>query len=134
MNKLVDLVKLDRLDRLIRLHATGTPDALRATLDMSRSSLFELLSFLRFDMQAPLRYNKYIPSYVYDYPPRFYLGFEKDRLNPDEQMDVIGGLKNEDMASDDDDRLNPDEQQDVTGGTISEEQDSDQDDTDHIVD
>ena len=103
MRKFVDLITLDRLDRLIRLQATGPPTDLAQRLKMSRSSLFELIAFLRDDMGAPIRYHKYRQSYVYDYPPRFYLGFEKDRLQSNE-LDHLSGRtvsENHNTASDD---------------------------------
>ena len=79
MKKLVDLVMLDRLDRLIRMHATGTPLSLANRLGISLSTLHEYILFMRKILNAPIRYNIYIQSYIYDYLPDFYLGFEKDR-------------------------------------------------------
>ena len=58
MKRLVDLIKLDRLDALVRRQATGSPEQLSGRLGMSRSSLFELIAFLRDEMQAPIRYSK----------------------------------------------------------------------------
>lgn len=76
MKRLVDLIKLDRLDALVRRQATGSPEQLSGRLGMSRSSLFELIAFLRDEMQAPIRYSKNLRSYIYEYVPKFYLGFE----------------------------------------------------------
>ena len=47
MKRLIDLVKLDRLDHLIRRASTGTPEELAKRLEMSRSSLFELITYLK---------------------------------------------------------------------------------------
>ncbi|GHU62227.1 hypothetical protein FACS1894123_02820 [Bacteroidia bacterium] len=69
MKRLVDLVKLDRLDNFIRKQATGTPDKLAEKLKISRSNLFEFISFLRYEMFAPIRYSKEKESYVYTYAP-----------------------------------------------------------------
>ncbi|MDR0612830.1 MAG: hypothetical protein LBG45_05015 [Dysgonamonadaceae bacterium] len=91
MKRLIDLVKLDRLDRLIRRHATGPPSKLAERLGMSRSSLFELIAFLRDEMQAPIRYSQYHNSYVYEYIPKFYLGFEKDQLSSAGLYGIYGG-------------------------------------------
>jgi hypothetical protein len=117
MRRLVDLVKLERLDGLIRRHATGSPGELAERLGMSRSSLFELIAFLRDDMRAPVRYSQHFNSYVYEYIPRFYLGFEKERLSATVLRDTYGRgdddgkdcLKDDDDDSDDvvlDDDLN----------------------------
>jgi hypothetical protein len=91
MRRLVDLVKLERLDGLIRRHATGSPGELAERLGMSRSSLFELIAFLRDSMRAPVRYSQRFNSYIYEYIPRFYLGFEKERLSTAVLRDTYGG-------------------------------------------
>ena len=91
MKRLIDLVKLDRLDNLIRRAATGCPEDLADRLGMSRSSLFELIAFLREEMKAPITYSKNRPSYVYEYTPKFYLGFERERLHFDEMTSNSGG-------------------------------------------
>ena len=78
MKKLVDLVKLDRLDGLIRRAATGSPEELAKRLGMSRSSLFEFIAYLKEEMRAPIIYNAARPSYMYSYTPKFYLGFEME--------------------------------------------------------
>jgi hypothetical protein len=117
MRRLIDLVKLERLDGLIRRHATGSPALLAERLGMSRSSLFEFIAFLRDDMRAPVRYSQSSNSYIYEYTPKFYLGFEKERLSPAVLQDTYGGgvddgkvcLKDDDDDSDDvvlDDDLN----------------------------
>jgi len=86
--KLVNLVIIDRLDRLIRHKATGTPDELASQLEMSRSSLFELIAFLKAEMKAPIIYVGSRQSYVYEYTPKFYLGFEPDQ-SEDENMNNV---------------------------------------------
>lgn len=103
MRRLIDLIKLDRLDGLIRRHATGSPEKLAERLGMSRSSLFEFISFLRDEMQAPIRYSKSLNSYVYEYVPKFYLGFEKERLSPVELYDTHGGVSDGGKAYPEDD-------------------------------
>ena len=83
MKKFVDLVKLDRMDNLIRRKETGNTAELAQKLEMSKSSLYELLTFLKDDMRAPISYNSIRQSYVYEYTPKFHLGFESDRLKTD---------------------------------------------------
>jgi hypothetical protein len=62
---------------------------------MSRSSLFEFIAFLRNEMQAPIRYSKSLHSYIYEYVPKFYLGFEKDRLSSPQLYNTYGGADEE---------------------------------------
>jgi len=100
MKHLVDLEKLDRLDHLIRRKATGCPDELAKRLGISNSTLYEILSFLRIEMKAPIIYNRYHCSYEYEYIPKFYLGFEEDRFNRTEMQNIYGG--DEDNNSDND--------------------------------
>ncbi|MDR2057971.1 MAG: hypothetical protein LBP83_06785 [Dysgonamonadaceae bacterium] len=95
MKKLVDLVKLDRLDNLIRREATGTPDELAEKLRMSRSNLFEFISFLKYEMSAPIFYNKVKASYIYTYVPKFYLGFEMNKLQKTEMYAIISSIGEE---------------------------------------
>lgn len=90
MKRLVDLAKLARLDDLIRRAATGTPEKLAEHLEMSRSSLFEMIAFLKEEMGAPIIYLKCRPSYVYSYIPKFYLGFEQDRIEFGEMTNIYG--------------------------------------------
>lgn len=93
MKRLVDLVKIARLDNLIRHEATGSPDDLAERLDVSRSTLFEIIAFLKDEMKAPIRYDRNRPSYVYNYTPKFNLGFERDRMQSDEMYLTTGGCK-----------------------------------------
>jgi len=98
MKHLVDLVKLDRLDNLIRRKATGKPEDLAKRLGLSRSTLFEIISYLRGEMNAPIVYNRYNSSYEYSYPPKFYLGFERDRLNQIGMETVYGGFEGNEQS------------------------------------
>jgi len=81
MKRYIDLAMLDRLDRLIRMKATGPPGKLAVRLGISRTTLNETLFYLRKALHAPIRYNEYIQSYIYDFLPDFYLGFEKDKTH-----------------------------------------------------
>jgi transcription initiation factor IIE alpha subunit len=64
---------------LIRHKSTGSPDELAERLGMSRSSLFELIAYLKEEMNAPIIYDRDRVSYVYSYTPKFNLGFEPYR-------------------------------------------------------
>jgi len=90
MKKTVNLVILNRMDGLIRRQATGNPTEFANRLSISLRSLHEHIKFLREEMKAPLRYNMYITSYMYDYPPNFYLGYEKDRFTQSKPEGDVG--------------------------------------------
>ena len=91
MKRLVDLLKLERLDTLIRRAATGSPEKLAERLEMSRSNLFNLISFLKEEMKAPIVYSAQRLSYIYTYTPKFYLNFDRDQLKTDEMENIYGG-------------------------------------------
>ena len=78
MKRLVNLQKVARMDNLIRHASTGTPEQFAKQLGMSRSTLFETIMYLKEEMDAPIIYDPSRPSYIYIYPPKFYLGFERD--------------------------------------------------------
>jgi len=99
MKRLIDIVKLSRLDSLIRRAATGSPEELARRLDMSRSSLFELISYLKEEMGAPIIYNRNRPSYMYSYTPKFFLSFERDNLKSSEMISTHGGSAVEKIES-----------------------------------
>lgn len=82
MKRLIDLKILDRIDHLIRRQATGTPANLADRLEISPTTLREYLSYMQMALKASIRYNVYAQSYIYDYLPDYYLGFEKDRIHP----------------------------------------------------
>ena len=90
MKRYLDFLKVARLDSLIRRAATGTPDELAKLLGMSRSSLFEMISFLKEEMGAPIIFNRSRPSYEYSYTPRFNFGFERERMSSFEATEIYG--------------------------------------------
>jgi len=102
MRRLVDLKILSRLDRLIRRAATGTPKEFAERLGISCSSLYELLAYMKNEMDAPIIFDNTRPSYMYAYPPKFYLGFERDRLETNEQQNTFEGLDESGEIDDDD--------------------------------
>lgn len=54
-----------RLDNLIRMKATGSPDQLAARLNVSRTTIHRYLNELR-NFGAPIKYCRYRNSYYYE--------------------------------------------------------------------
>jgi len=77
--RLIDLEKMDRMDHLIRMKATGTPVQLADRLGISYTTLHEIISYMKKVLKASIIYNAYRQSFEYESEPDFYLGFEKDR-------------------------------------------------------
>jgi len=76
MRKYVDLHLIHTLDQQIHQRSTGPPEVFAQKLNIVRSSLFDTIQYLRDEMQAPILYNSSKQSYEYQYPTKFYLGFE----------------------------------------------------------
>jgi len=67
MKLIAQLQKLDRLDRLIRRKATGTPNQLAARLGCSRRTVYNFLQTLR-GLGAEVTYCTERRSYYYETP------------------------------------------------------------------
>ena len=62
------IVKIKELDRRIRRRATGSPKELAGKMNISRATLFRLITFYKKEMKAPVYFDKGINSYCYEYP------------------------------------------------------------------
>ncbi len=67
--------RIQRIDKLIRMNATGTPQELAGKIGISRRMLYEYLEIMN-DFGAPLYYNKSLKSYVYEENVKFIIGFK----------------------------------------------------------
>jgi len=57
--------RIERIDRLIRMYATGSPKELAKKLDISERCLYKYLDLMKFDLNAPIKYNEYRKTYEY---------------------------------------------------------------------
>ena len=62
--------QLQRVDQLIRMKATGTPEQLASRLEISKRTVFELIAFMK-SLNAPIYYCHQRLSYCYEYPVQF---------------------------------------------------------------
>ncbi len=87
MNVIIKQIELiERVDRLIRLQATGSPTELANRLDISKTKLYRIINTMR-ELNAPVIYDVSLQSFVYEEAVGFQFGFyEKEvhtgRLNP----------------------------------------------------
>ncbi|TSE08130.1 HTH domain-containing protein [Aquimarina algiphila] len=65
---------IEYLDQLIRLKATGTPEALAYRLGVSKTKVYRLINIIR-ELNAPIEYDFSIQSYVYETEVSFKFGF-----------------------------------------------------------
>jgi predicted DNA-binding transcriptional regulator YafY len=69
-------VRLQTIDRLIRIKGTGPPRQLARKLGISERSLYDLLDFMK-EMGAPISYSKERQTYFYEESGGFELGFRQ---------------------------------------------------------
>ena len=62
------------LDRLIKIKGTGNPSLLAKKLNVSESTLYTILAFMK-EQGAPIGYCKFRQSYYYEYDGGFNMTF-----------------------------------------------------------
>ncbi len=76
MNFAEKIKKMEQMDQLIRLKATGNPKSFAKKLDVSESSLFELLKQIK-EFGAECYFNRSSKSYEYATPMKFEFRFKQ---------------------------------------------------------
>ena len=75
MNVVIKHIALiERIDRLTRLQATGSPEALASRLEISKATLTRIIFIMR-ELDAPIAYDFTVQSYVYHESVVFRFGF-----------------------------------------------------------
>ncbi len=69
-----NLERIQRIDQLIRLEATGRPKRLAENLGISERQVYRLIDQMRF-LGAEILYSIDKESYVYETPLKFNFGF-----------------------------------------------------------
>lgn len=64
--KLINLQTVIYMDYLIKHKQTGTPEQFARKLNLSRSTCFEYLAYMREELTLAIRYDKYGMSYYYE--------------------------------------------------------------------
>ena len=83
--------RISRIDRLIRLKATGSPADLAQRLEISESGLYRYIGYMQL-MGAPIIFCKSRNSYVYEDNGKFQMGFVTTPINNNELSTTFGGL------------------------------------------
>ena len=79
MNLLHQIKRLERLDQLIRMKATGTPKELAKRFNISRSTLYNILEFIK--MQGvEIYYSTERQSFCYKTEVYFCFGFSVEKV------------------------------------------------------
>lgn len=80
MSTLKYVERLQRMDQLIRLKATGTAEKFAAKIGISRSVLMETIRDLK-DIGCEIEYCRIKQSYFYAKKGKFHIGFLPDDSN-----------------------------------------------------
>ena len=83
------LERIERIDRLIRLKATGSPTEFAKKLEISSSLLYEYIKLLK-EMGAPIVFNNSLNSYTYKY--NVTISFKFSKIEDDDMKKINGGL------------------------------------------
>lgn len=75
MQIIKQLELIERVDQLIRLNATGAPNQFAYRLGISKTKLYRILRIMK-DMNAPLKYDDGLRSFIYEQDVRFSFGFQ----------------------------------------------------------
>lgn len=82
------LVRLSRMNELIRRKATGTPEEFASKMNMSRSALMRELSELK-NLNAPIQFDHDRQTYYYNEEGTFEFGFK--RISEVQMQKEVGG-------------------------------------------
>ncbi len=69
------LLRLQRIDELIRVKSTGTPGQLARKIGISERTIYEYLKLMK-SFGAPIKFSNYRKSYYYNEEGRFKIFFE----------------------------------------------------------
>lgn len=64
--KYVDLKKMLYMDFLIQKERTGNPERFARKVELSRSTFFEYISYLRNELMLRINYDEYRETYYYE--------------------------------------------------------------------
>ena len=71
-----NFARLEQLDNLIRLKATGDPKTLARKLNISLRAVYDYINVLK-SLGAPINYNRHKGTYYYDEQGHFHFKFIK---------------------------------------------------------
>ncbi|WP_024768955.1 hypothetical protein [Aquimarina macrocephali] len=70
--KYIEIIK--RMDLLIHLQATGTPEEFASRLEVSKTKLYRMIKVIK-RLNAPIKYDHFLQSFVYTEAVGFTFGF-----------------------------------------------------------
>ncbi len=97
MNIIRNKSKLERLDQLIRLKATGNPEELSDKLDTNKRTIYRIINELK-KIGCPIYFSKERNSYCYKYEGELIIKF--DKVEKQELTEIKGGFSRKNISSD----------------------------------
>ncbi|GAA4273508.1 hypothetical protein U6A24_18945 [Aquimarina gracilis] len=90
MNIVIKQIELiERIDRLIRMQATGSPEELAHRLEISKTKLYRALNIMR-ELNAPIVYDVSLQSFIYKEAVGFSFGFYHKNRKPNKINPFVG--------------------------------------------
>jgi len=80
----------ERLNRIIRLKATGNPKELAEKFNVSESTIYRLINEMK-DIGCPIQYDKINQTYYYSEKGNLIINIEFEALENEESKNIIGG-------------------------------------------
>ncbi|WP_128755371.1 HTH domain-containing protein [Aquimarina sediminis] len=91
MNIIIKHIELiERIDQLIRLQATGSPEKLASRLGISRAKVYRLIDTMK-ELNAPVAYDFACQSFIYTKNVHYRFGFIDSELDHNEIRSINGG-------------------------------------------
>jgi DNA-binding Lrp family transcriptional regulator len=90
MSSMKYIRKILRINRLIKLRATGSPRELADKLGISERSVYEYISNMK-ELGAPIAFSYSHNSYIYCHDGDLVIGFSCDILTDAEEKITLGG-------------------------------------------
>jgi predicted DNA-binding transcriptional regulator YafY len=81
---------IERIDRLVRLRATGTPRELALRLNLSERTVFRILNQMK-EIGCPIYFNKASGSYCYEQEGKLLFKFKVTKNELDSKIKNGGG-------------------------------------------
>ena len=69
---------IERIDQLIRMQATGTPEELANRLNISKTKLYRIINMMK-ELNAPVEYDLDKQCFVYEEAVGFRFGFYQNQ-------------------------------------------------------
>ncbi len=90
MKLLNEKERIEYLDQLIRLNATGNAHTLAVKLNVTDRTVFRMLNQLK-KLGCPIYFNRAKNSYCYEYEGHIVIKFEKTKINNIDLQKISGG-------------------------------------------